>query len=37
MPAGFGVRGDASMILFVFLEPWSFVRAVRTPLALLGR
>lgn len=36
MPAGFGVRGDASMILFVFRELRSFVRTVRTPFVLIG-
>ncbi len=37
MRAGFGVQGDASMLLFVFAEARSFVRAVRTPLNLIGR
>jgi hypothetical protein len=35
MPGGFGVRGDASMLLFVALELRSFVRTVRAPLALV--
>ena len=37
MPAGFGVRGDASMLLFVSNEVRSCVRTLRTPLALIGR
>ena len=36
MPGGFGVRGDASMLLFVALELRSFVRTVRAPLTLIG-
>jgi hypothetical protein len=35
MPGGFGVRGDASMLLFVALELRSCARTVLAPLALV--
>jgi len=37
MPAGVGVRGDASILLFVSAEVRSVLRIFRTPLALCGR
>ncbi len=35
MPGGFGVRGDASMLLFVGIELRSVVQTVRAPLELV--
>ena len=37
MSGGFGVQGDASLLLFVALELRSSLQTVRTPLTLVGR
>ena len=37
MPDGLGVRGDASMVLFVFTELRSSLRTAHRPLTLIGR
>ena len=37
MPDGLGVRGDASMVLFVLTELRSSLRTAYTPLTLVGR